>query len=64
MPNVILLGLLLTLALLCTYLRRKAVRWLFTLLMVIFWILFLGALGYRVGYLAGLHGFHAAHVFF
>lgn len=51
--RIILLILLLVLAILCSYLRRKAVRWLFTTLAVIFWIAFLALLGFVIGYQAG-----------
>jgi len=45
------------LAVLCGYLRRKAVRWLFTLLMVLLWVAFFLLFGYIIGYQAGIHGF-------
>jgi cytosine/uracil/thiamine/allantoin permease len=55
---VLLLILLLGIAILCTWLRKRAVRWLFTLLAVVFWIAFLALLGFVIGYQAGEHGVH------
>jgi hypothetical protein len=55
---VFLLVLLLGIAILCTWLRKRAVRWLFTLLAVVFWISFLALLGFVLGYQAGEHGLH------
>jgi cytosine/uracil/thiamine/allantoin permease len=55
---VLLLILLLGIAILCTWLRKRAVRWLFTLLAVVFWIAFLALLGFVIGYQAGEHGLH------
>jgi hypothetical protein len=49
-------------AVLCAYLRKHAVRWLFTLLMVIFWIAFFVLLGVAVGYQAGTHGVQILHL--
>lgn len=51
-----LLVLLLILAVVCTYLRKKAVRWLFTLLSVVFWIAFLALAGFVLGYDFGMRG--------
>lgn len=64
MMLVFLLVLLLVIALLCTYLRKKAVRWLFTLLAVVFWVSFLALLGFVIGYRAGLNGVHITHLLF
>lgn len=55
---VILLVLLLAIAVLCTWLRRHAVRWLFTILAILFWIGFLAFLGFVLGFQAGTHGVH------
>lgn len=54
---VFLLILLLAIAIVCTWLRKKAVKWLFTLLAVLFWIAFLALLGCVIGYSVGEHGF-------
>ncbi len=54
---VLLLILLLVIAIVCTWLRRKYVKWLFTLLAVLFWIAFLALLGFVIGYSVGQHGF-------
>jgi cytosine/uracil/thiamine/allantoin permease len=59
-----LLIIILVLALLCTWLRKKAVRWLFTLLAIVFWIAFLALLGFVVGYSAGEKGFHITKLLF
>ncbi|MCL6593637.1 MAG: hypothetical protein K6T31_06640 [Alicyclobacillus sp.] len=49
--------LLLLLAVLCTWLRRRAaVRWLFTCLAAVFWLAFCGLLGFVLGYHAGASG--------
>lgn len=59
---VILLVLLAVLAIVCHALRKRAVRWLFSLLMYLFWISFIVLLGFTVGYQAGQHHFHLLHV--
>jgi len=59
-----LLVLLLVFAIGCMYLRRKAVRWLFTTLSVLFWIAFLLALGFVIGYDVGQSGLHLAKILF
>ena len=59
-----LLILLLVIALLTTWLRNKAVRWLFTFLAGLFWIAFLGLLGFVIGYHTGESGLHLTHVLF
>lgn len=61
---VLLLVILLIIAVLCSWIRRKAVRWLFTILAVLFWIAFLSLLGFVIGYQAGLHGVHIMHYLF
>ena len=61
---IFLLILLLVIAFLCTWLRRKAVRWLFTLLAIVFWVAFFALLGFVIGYTAGERGFHVLHVLF
>ena len=50
------------LAILCAYLRKRAVRWLFTFLMIVFWIAFFVLLGIVVGYQAGLSGVKILHL--
>ncbi len=50
------------LAVLCSYLRKHAVRWLFTVLMVAFWIGFVVLLGFVAGYQSGMHGVHVPHL--
>jgi hypothetical protein len=50
------------LAILCAYLRKRAVRWLFSFLMVIFWVSFFVLLGVVIGYQAGLHGVQILHM--
>lgn len=62
--RIVLLILLLVIALVCTYLRRKAVRWLFTTLAVIFWIAFLALLGFVTGYQMGNSNVHLAKILF
>jgi len=59
-----LLVLLLVIAVACTYLRRKAVKWLFTILAVLFWIGFLALLGFVLGYHVGESGFHLSSILF
>lgn len=59
-----LLVIIIVLAILCTWLRKKAVRWLFTLLAITFWVAFLALLGFVIGYSAGEHGVHVLHVLF
>jgi cytosine/uracil/thiamine/allantoin permease len=61
---VLLLVIILIIAIACTWLRTKAVRWLFTILAVVFWIAFLGLLGFVIGYQAGTHGVHVLHLIF
>lgn len=61
---IFLLILLLVIAIVSTYLRTKAVRWLFTLLAVLFWLAFLSLLGFVVGYHAGIRGVHITHILF
>ncbi|MCL6548137.1 MAG: hypothetical protein K6T30_04415 [Alicyclobacillus sp.] len=56
--------LLLVAALLSTYLRKRAVRWLFTLLSVVTWVAFLAILGFVGGYQMGEHGVHVARILF
>lgn len=58
------LAVLLVLAVLCTFLRTRAVRWLFTTLAVLFWIAFLALLGFAVGYRVGDSGMHLSHLLF
>lgn len=60
----LLLVVLLVMAILCTWLRRKAVRWLFTILAVLSWVAFLALLGFVVGYQAGSHGVHILRYLF
>ncbi|MCL6599092.1 hypothetical protein [Alicyclobacillus macrosporangiidus] len=57
----LMLVVLLAIAVLCSWLRRKAVRWLFTLLAVVFWIAFFALLGFVIGYSAGEHGVRILH---
>ncbi|MCF8566049.1 hypothetical protein LLE49_15085 [Alicyclobacillus tolerans] len=59
-----LLILLFVIAVLCTYLRRRVLRWLFTLLAVLFWLAFLLLFGFAVGYQAGTHNVHITHILF
>lgn len=61
---VALLVMILIIAILCTWLRTKAVRWLFTILAILFWIAFLGLLGFVMGFQAGTHGVHVLHYIF
>ncbi|MCL6446178.1 MAG: hypothetical protein K6T83_22490 [Alicyclobacillus sp.] len=53
-----LLVVMVLLACLCTWLRARAVRWLFTCLSVVFWIACLSLLGFVLGYRVGEHGVH------
>ncbi len=62
--QMLMLLVLLVLAVACTILRRRAVRWLFTTLAVIFWIAFLVLLGFVVGYHVGDSGIHVTHILF
>ncbi len=50
------------LAILCAYLRKYGVRWLFSVLMVVFWIGFFVLLGFAIGYQAGVLGIHPPHL--
>jgi len=59
---VILLILLAVLAVVCHALRKRAVRWLFSILMYLFWIAFVVLLGFTVGYQAGQHNVHLLHI--
>ncbi|QQE80305.1 hypothetical protein [Alicyclobacillus sp. SO9] len=61
---IFLLVLLLLIAVLCTYLRRKAVRWLFTILAILFWIAFLALLGFVIGYHLGQDHLHLSKLLF
>lgn len=61
---VVFLVILLIIAILCSWLRRKAVRWLFTILAVIFWVAFCALLGFVIGYGAGFHGVHVLNYLF
>ncbi|OFW75079.1 MAG: hypothetical protein A2201_13150 [Alicyclobacillus sp. RIFOXYA1_FULL_53_8] len=59
-----LLVVLLVIAVVSTYLRKKAVRWLFTLLAILFWLAFLSLFGFVVGFQAGTRGIHLTHLLF
>lgn len=60
----VLLAVILVLAIICTVVRKRAVRWLFTILAVLFWIGFLALLGFVIGYRVGDSGFHVLHLIF
>lgn len=62
--RIVLLILLLVIVIVCIYLRRKAVRWLFTTLAFIFGIAFLALLGFMLGYQVGNSGVHVTHILF
>lgn len=62
--QILLLLVLLVLAVACSILRLRVVRWLFTTLALIFWIAFLALLGVALGYHAGSSGIHLSHILF
>ncbi len=62
--QVVLLLVLLAMAILCLWLRKRAVRWLFTLLAVVFWVAFLVLFGFIIGYTAGVKGIHIVKALF
>ncbi|WDL98044.1 hypothetical protein [Alicyclobacillus sp. ALC3] len=62
--QMLMLLVLLVVAVACTILRRRAVRWLFTTLAVGFWIAFLILLGFSLGYHVGISGIHVTHILF
>ena len=62
--QILLLSVLLVLAVACSILRRWAVRWLFTTLAVILWIVFLALLGFLLGYHVGNSDIHLSHILF
>lgn len=58
------LAIVLILAIVCTVLRRRALRWFFTFLSVIFWVAFLALLGFAIGYHMGVSGVSLTHILF
>lgn len=64
MKLLLMLVVLLALALLCTWLRRRAARRLFTLLTVATWVAFLALLGFVAGYQVGERGVEVTRILF
>lgn len=64
MKLLLLLALLLVLAGVCTYVRWRTGRRLFTFLAVVTWVAFLALLGFVAGYQAGERGVHVARILF